>query len=380
MSHKSAKKDDKDSKRLSSTDEKIKELEEELAKTKYNKKTQFHIGLVKAKIAKLKQKEETKKKGAKKGEGYAVKKTGDATVLFLGYPSAGKSTLLNALANTESKVAGYDFTTLTVVPGTARIKGADIQLLDVPGIVGGAAAGKGRGKEVLSVLQNADLVLIIIDIDHPEHYEAILNEIDQSHIRLNQKKPNVIITKTVRGGIRVGTNVKLTKLNQDTVKAILREFKIVNADVLIREDISADQLIDVIEANKRYIPAVTIINKIDIADKQTIEKAKKEVNPDLMISADKKQNIDKLRDLIFERLELMRVYLKQVGKQADMKEPLIMKKGTRVVDVCDKLHKDFQKRFRFARIWGPSARFDGQQFRKLDKELQDEDVLELHLL
>ena len=82
-------------------DERIKEFEEELKKTKYNKKTQHHIGLVKAKIARLKEKSEQKKKGGKKGEGFSVRKSGDATVVLIGFPSVGKSTLLNKITNAE---------------------------------------------------------------------------------------------------------------------------------------------------------------------------------------------------------------------------------------------------------------------------------------
>ena len=126
--------------------EQIKEFEEELKKTKYNKKTQHHIGLVKAKIAKLRERQESRGKGGKKGEGYSVRRSGDATVLLLGFPSAGKSTLLNALTNAESETGAYAFTTLTVIPGTLEYKHAKIQVLDVPGIVKGASDGTGRGK------------------------------------------------------------------------------------------------------------------------------------------------------------------------------------------------------------------------------------------
>src|SRR3989338_720077 len=190
--------------------EKIKEIEELISKTKYNKSTQRAIGLYKAQLAKLKEKQASRGKG-KKGEGYAVRKTGDGTVVLLGFPSVGKSTLLNAITNSESRVGAYAFTTLTVIPGTLEYRHAKIQVLDVPGVVHGAAAGTGRGKEVLAVIRNADMVLILLDVFHPEHLDALLKEVYDSDVRINQKKPDVKIVKTARGGINIGTTIKLTK-------------------------------------------------------------------------------------------------------------------------------------------------------------------------
>ena len=220
---------------------KIKELQDELKKTKYNKATQGHIGIVKAKIAQLKEKQEsrTQKKTGKSEHGYSVRKSGDGTVLLLGFPSAGKSTLLNKLTGASSEVAAYAFTTLTVVPGMMNYKQAKIQILDVPGIVSGAASGKGRGKEVLAVIQNADLVLILVDVNHPKHYPAILREVWESRIRLNKKKPQVWIKKKAQGGIQVGKTVPLG-IDDETIKSVLRQFKLVNAEILIRSPIDID--------------------------------------------------------------------------------------------------------------------------------------------
>jgi hypothetical protein len=199
--------------------ERIKELEEELKKTKYNKATQHHIGLVKAKIAILKEKQAGRvaQKTGRSAHGYAVRKSGDATVLLLGFPSAGKSTLLNALTGAHSDVGRYAFTTVGVIPGIMEYKQAKIQILDVPGIVSGAASGRGRGKEVLAVIRTADLVVIVIDVNHPEHYPAILKEIWESGIRINKVKPEVYIKKKVRGGIHIGKTVPLD-IDDETLK------------------------------------------------------------------------------------------------------------------------------------------------------------------
>ena len=107
----------------------------------------------------------------------------------------GKSTLLNKITNAESRIGAYDFTTLDVVPGMMDYKGAKIQIFDVPGIVHGAASGKGRGKEVLSVIRGADLIMILVDVGHPGQFESLAKEVYESGIRLNQKKPDIRITK-----------------------------------------------------------------------------------------------------------------------------------------------------------------------------------------
>ena len=212
----------------SAYDRKVKDLEEELSTTKYNKKTQGHIGLVKAKLAKLK--EEYQKKAAAKsgGMGFSVRRTGDATVIMVGFPSVGKSTLLNAITNANSPVGAYAFTTLTCIPGLLEFNHSKIQVLDVPGIVEGAATGRGRGREVLACAQSADLVIILLDVFNPQHFEVVKKEIYETGLRLNQKVPQVKISKKLRGGIDLGLTVKLTKINEETIKTILKEFRLEN--------------------------------------------------------------------------------------------------------------------------------------------------------
>ena len=370
----------KGEKRSSSIADQIAELENEIANTKYNKRTQHHVGLVKAKIAQLREKQQLRQKQSSgPGDGYAVRKTGDGTVVLLGFPSAGKSTLLNALTNQESEVGSYAFTTLSVIPGILEYGHAKIQILDVPGIVEGAAKGTGRGKEVLQVIRNADLIVRLVDVFTPDHYHKINKEVADVNVRMNQKDPDVKIVKTGKGGIDIGATVRLTKIDFETVEDIMKSFKIMNAQVVIRDDITPDELIDSIMKNCVYVPAITVLNKIDMADTKTLRRAQDSVEPDVMVSAKEGTNMEKLKRLIFERLSLMRLYLKEVSKKADMEEPLIIREGSTLRDLCAKLHKDFVKKFRFARVWGGSARFDGQKIRKLDHVLADEDVVELHI-
>jgi small GTP-binding protein len=360
--------------------QRIKDLEDQISKTKYNKRTQHAIGLMKAQLADLKQK--LQGGSGKKGivdQGYAVRKSGDATVVLLGFPSTGKSTLLNNLTNAKSEVAAYAFTTLTVIPGLLEYKQAKIQILDVPGIVEGAAKGTGRGKEVLQVIRNADLILMLVDALKPQQKKLLEKEVLESNIRANAEKPDIKITKTSKDGIRIGRTVPTPELDDETIKGILNQFKIVNANVLIRDDVDADQFIDVVEGNKVYTPAIVVVNKADLLTDEQLENLKDYLKPDLCISAEKQEHLEELKELIYEKLRLIRLYLKEINKKPDMNEPMIMRHGSTMEDVCMRLHHDFIDKFKFARIWGRSVKFAGQKILRLDHRLEDGDVIEIHL-
>jgi len=163
---------------MKSIQEQIEAIEAIVRKTPHHKATNGFIGAMRAKIARLKDREvETSSKGSgSSGGGYAIRKQGDATIVLIGPPSAGKSTLINLLTNAESKVAAYAFTTVSVIPGMLKYNEAYIQILDVPGLIEGASIGKGRGKEVLSVARGSDLLVIMTDPERLKFFDQILIE------------------------------------------------------------------------------------------------------------------------------------------------------------------------------------------------------------
>lgn len=96
------------------------------------------------------------------GAGFDVSKSGDARIALVGFPSVGKSTFLSKITKTKSEVAAYSFTTLTAIPGVLEYGGAEIQVLDLPGIIEGASEGKGRGRQVISAAKVRDSLLLCI--------------------------------------------------------------------------------------------------------------------------------------------------------------------------------------------------------------------------
>ena len=357
--------------------EKIKAIEDEMARTQVNKATEHHLGLLKAKIAKLKREQEDTavKKGGAKSDGFDVRRTGDATVVFIGLPSVGKSTLLNKMTGANSEVGAYQFTTLTVVPGMMEYRGAKIQALDLPGIIKGASSGRGLGKRILSVARSADLVLLILDVFQPYHEDVLINELGNIGIRLNQLPPNITIEKSGTGGITVAQQVRLTKITEQHIKDVLHIYGITSARVVTRQDITSEQLADHIAGNISYSKSLTVLNKIDLVDRRFLDDLKSNLKTGVIeVSASSDTNMGKLKEEIYSRLNFIRIYMRPKGGETDFKEPLIARDGDSVEDVCNKLHRKMKKQFRYGMVWGRSVKFGGQRV-GLGHILQDEDVL-----
>lgn len=137
-----------------------------------------------------------------------------------------------------------------------KYRGARIQVLDLPGIIEGAADGRGRGRQVISTARTCNLILIVLDAAKPvTHKKIIEQELFSFGIRINQEPPDVKFTKKESGGIGYQEMVKQTKgMNAEVCRLVCREYKISCAEIILREDITVDQLIDVIEGDRAYIP------------------------------------------------------------------------------------------------------------------------------
>ena len=355
--------------------EKIQAIEEEMSRTQIHKHTEHHVGLLKAKLAKLRAEQERSQSSKQSGVGFELRKAGDFTAVLIGLPSVGKSTILNQLTNAKSKVAPYAFTTLTVVPGLLDYQGARIQILDLHGIISGAATGTGRGKRVLSVAKNADLILLILDVFQPDQISVLIKELYEIGIRLNTRPPNVTINRASQGGLGITAACKLTRLTESTVRAILNIYKINHGSVIIREDITDDQLIDLIVGNRKYIPSITVLNKIDLVSSKYVAEARKRIGEGLVpISADHNVNLDELKGAIYDRLRLIKVYLKPRNASPDFEEPLIVTAGSTIFDVCRKIHRKFAGEAKYALVSGSSVRFSPQRV-GMDHIVQDRDIV-----
>ncbi|OZC09621.1 developmentally-regulated GTP-binding protein 1, partial [Onchocerca flexuosa] len=293
------------------------------------------------------------------------------------FPSVGKSTLLCNLAGVYSEVAAYEFTTLTTVPGVIRYKGAKMQLLDLPGIIEGAKDGKGRGRQVIAVARTCSLILMILDVMKPlQHKKLLEQELEGFGIRLNKSPPNIVFKRKEKGGLNLTCLAPQSELDTEIVKSILAEYRIHNADVTLKFDATSEDLIDVIEGNRIYIPCIYVLNKIDQISVEELDIIYK-IPHCVPISAHHKWNFDDLLEKIWDYLNLIRVYTKPKGQLPDYNAPIVLSAETRTVDdLCSKIHKTLQKDFKFAYVWGSSAKHNPQRVGK-EHILNDEDVVQI---
>lgn len=365
-----------------------------MARTQKNKATNYHLGTLKAKLAKLRSElflEQSGGGGGSGGEGFDVARNGDARVALIGFPSVGKSSLLGALTSTESEAAAYEFTTLTTIPGVLYYKGSKIQVLDLPGIIEGAAHGAGRGKEVIAVARSADAILIVLDAGKEQgnrHREILERELETVGIRLNQRPPDVTLSKRkTGGGIRFASTVPQPLLGPEPEKIvsnILKEYKIVSADVLAREEITVDQLVDVVLGNRQYKPCLYLYNKIDTVTVEEVDQLAR--MPHSVVGSVRSHfNIgepledDVLKAKMWEYLGLTRIYTKRKGSAPDLDEPVVLseiRKGRTVKSLCANISSELLREFNYALVWGTSAKHSPQRC-GLSHKLDDEDVVQI---
>jgi len=210
-----------------------------------------------------------------------------------------------------------------------------------------------------------------------EHKRIIERELEGFGIRLNRQPPHMSFKRKERGGINLTHmgNFTPTHLELDVVKAVLAEYKIHNADINLREDCTVDELIDVIEGNRVYVPGLYVLNKIDGISLEELEILDR-IPHYVPISAHLEWNMDSLLEKMWEYLGLIRVYTKPKGQIPDYNAPVVMRRDPTVEQFCDKLHKSIMKQFKYASVWGASVKHNPQKVGK-EHVLQDEDVVQI---
>jgi len=299
-------------------------LEEMLSIVPKHKGTDKLRADLRRKLSKLKAQSEARQKTSRRDTAFFFDREGAGQAVLVGPTNAGKSTLLVALTNAEPEVGEYPFTTWRPTPGMMPIEDIQVQLIDTPSL-----DREFVEPELIDMLRRADILLIVVDL---------------------QAFPIEQVEQTI--------------------------------EFLETHGIYSIEMMDQVDEPQRktFLHYLILVNKVDedahledfevLCDLLEIEEC-----PLVPVSAINGRGVPEFKQLVFDRLGVIRIYSKIPGKEADLSAPYVMNQGSTVEEFASKVHQDFYHNLKSARIWG-SGDFDGQMVSR-DHPLQDGDVIEL---
>ncbi|NHJ41278.1 MAG: TGS domain-containing protein [Asgard group archaeon] len=364
-------------------EDKIIKLEKFISLVPKHKATEKMVARLRSRLVRYKSELEDKRRRQKslsKGPTWVIAKEGDAQVSLVGLSNVGKSQLLKSLTGANSKVTDYPFATEKPHPGVLDSNGAIIQLIDLPSLYPNIKNESKNGPMLLSQIRAADLIIIVIDLskDPTEQMNIINEELLSGSIRVNKERPPIELTKTGSGGaILIGDN-KIDASREEIVD-ILNDQGYYNFSLKFLKPMSLGDLVEALDAGLVYSKGIIVANKGDSkGSKENYEKLVQTYSKQysiIPVSALKGDGLEELKKIIFENLGLIRVRSKEpMGDIAP--KPIVLKKGATVGDIAKIIHTRFYDHFKQAKIYGPSAKFDGQSV-GLNHVVQDGDIVEI---
>jgi len=306
-------------------EEKVEALEAMLAVMPKHKGTDHLRADLRRRMAKHQEEAQRRPSLPKKGSAYNVRKEGAGQVVLVGLPNAGKSQLLATLTEAVTEVADYPFTTKVPMPGMMRFENIQIQLVDMPPLIDREA------KPWLShLLRNADILLVMVDLGEGPlmQMDVIMAELEGVKVKLigMEVKDELLIGVAQKKALIVGSKNDLNNAGEN--------YKILRS---------------------RYGGQLPVVS----------------------ISAQRGTGLEEMKRIIYEMLDIIRVYTKSPGAKADLNEPVILKKGSTVEEAAGSIHKDFLRNLKYAQVWG-SGKFDGQKVSR-GHVLEEGDIVEFHI-
>jgi small GTP-binding protein len=301
-------------KQAGSAEDRIAALEEMIATIPKHKGTEKLQADLKKKMSALRKESEEHKKGGRR-ESFVVDREGARQLALVGAPNSGKSQLLRSLTNATPEVADYPYTTRTPIPGMLIFENTRFQLVDLPPI-----SPEYTESWVPQLIRNADALLWIADLSDDD----ILDRLEETSAYLAEAHTNLSEMKVLLVG------------NKSDAPA------------------AADRLAILREAYPGRFPLATI-----------------------SASTAPPKEIEAFKRLVYDFLDVVRVYTKAPGKKPDFSDPYVVAKGSTVLDVAEKVHRDFADSLKYARIWG-EGKADGIMVPR-DFVISEGDVLELHV-
>jgi ribosome-interacting GTPase 1 len=321
--------------------EKLECLREMLRTIPKHKGTEHLQAEIKTRIKELTDEAGGPKKGAVRGgPELAVRHEGAAQVVLVGPPNSGKSSLHARLTGSHAAVGPYPFTTKYPLPGMLLHEDVQFQVVDLPPV-----AEDYMEPWMAGTLHNADAVALVVDLSDA----GCVDQLAATLRRLEEKRVSLVP--------RLDAPAAASRPGEDEGEAALDPFR-------------------------ARLPALLLANKADLFPDPEGELAVfRELAPDpfdsLAVSAETGAGLAAFGPALFSLLGIVRVYSKVPGHPPDMGRPFTLRGGGTVRDVAQQVHRGMAAELKFARVWGASAEFDGQQV-SAAHVVKDRDVVELH--
>ncbi len=370
-----------------STPEKIRLMREFISLVPKHKGTSKLLGSVRRRIAVL-ERELEKSKAVRKGGGsgsFSIPKEGAGQIVILGPTKVGRSSLLAAVTNAKVEATPIPYATRKPVIGMLPYRDIQFQLVEAPALVGGAAEGRMEGPRILSLARNADGLILMVDLaeDSVEQLWMMRSELDRAGVIIEKSEGEVEISRRALGaGVQVVGGGILANCTADDVRRLLDSYGISSALVRIRGKVTIDDIEDSLFSSSVYKPAIVVANKADVtgAEDKLLhlkEALNDEQIPILAVSCRTRQRLEELGDRIFQMLGIVRIYAKEPSAKEPSGKPIVVRDGTTVLEAAGNLHSRLSRKFRYAKIWGRSAKYPGQKVGS-DHRLRDGDIVEIH--
>jgi ribosome-interacting GTPase 1 len=329
-------------------------------------------------------KAKSRRKGGGGGPKFFYEKEGAAQVTIIGPTNVGRSSFLRALTNAKPEVDLRPYTTIRPVPGTLSYEDVQFQLIEVPALMVGSAEGKARGLQILSLIRNSDGLIIMVDLSNKpvEQYKMVAEELEKSNILIEKPQGQVgVVRQGGSAGIRITGGGRLINCTVKDLKLLLLSYGIKTALVKISGKVSLDDVEHSLFQSNIYKSTMIVANKNDFLwAKDEFEKLLKAVEYGfkvLPVSCKNLKGLEKVAESIFQMLQIIRIYTKEPRHKEPSPRPVVAKTGTTINDITKRLHSTLSKKFKYARVWGSSAKYPGEKV-GARHVLIDKDLIEIH--
>jgi len=368
--------------------ERLQRMEEFLSLVPKHKGTAKTCAQVKKQMASLRKELEEKRRkkaGKAKGPKLFIEKEGAAQIALISLTKAGKSSLLSAITHAKVEVSSSPYTTREPVPGIMDYQDMQLQIVEAPALIEGAADGRAWGPKTLGIARNADGLIILVDLsqDPVKQMSLILEEMTKARISTSKPKSRVEVERRFMGaGLRIIVTGKLLDCTFRDVEELLKGYNVRDGVVKIHGEATLGEVEDAIFETMLYKPAIIVANKIDIDGAEgNLKLLKAYVGsrlPIVAVSSETGTGLRNLGETLVKALDIIRVYTKEPNEREYSKKPFVLRKNSTIYDLARSIHSDFKDNFNFAKVWSKRLVFSPQRV-GASFTLEDGDVVEIHL-